>query len=212
MSAIRRIAVFACSMAVTLAQPSVVTYHNDVTRTGQNNQETILTTSNVNSTKFGKLFSYTVDGSMNAQPLYVPGVTINSQVHNVVFVVTQNDSVYAFDADSNAGANSNPLWHTSFTNLPGVTPIPSKDISKTYRDIAPVIGITGTPVIDQGKLFVVAKTKELGPPVSYVQRLHALDITTGFETTGSPVVINPTFPGTCSPNDGQGNVTFGALG
>ncbi len=192
---------------------SVLTYHYDAARTGQTNNETILTQAAVNANIFGKLFSQPVDGQVFAQPLYVPGVTINSQVHNVVFVATENDSVYAFDADSNAGDNANPLWHTSFVQPPSVVTVPSSDIKTGYSDIYPQIGITGSPVIDNGSLFVVAATKETstGGVVTYVQRLHALDITTGLDVSGSPVVIAPTFPGKCSPTDGLGNVIFGAL-
>jgi hypothetical protein len=204
---------FSISLAGMSAQStSVLTYHYDTARTGLNNTETILTQQTVNANIFGKLFSYPVDGQMYAQPLYVHGVTINGQVHNVVFAVTENDSVYAFDADSNAGANANALWHSSFIQPPGVVTVPSDDIKPGYTDVAPQIGITGTPVIDNGKLFVVAATKETnGQVVTYVQRLHALDITTGLDTTGSPVVISPTFPGLCTSNDGNGHVTFGPL-
>jgi hypothetical protein len=205
--------VFSISLAGLSAQStSVLTYHYDTARTGQNNTETILTQATVNANVFGKLFSYPVDGQMFAQPLYVPGVTINGQVHNVVFAATENDSVYAFDADSNAGANANPLWHTSFIQPPTVVTVPSGDIKPGYTDILPQIGITGTPVIDNGKLFVVAATKETnGQVVTYVQRLHALDITTGLDTAGSPLVIAPTFPGLCTTNDGHGHVIFGSL-
>ena len=101
------------------AQTSVATQHNDIARTGANTSETILTPGNVNATNFGKLFSFPVDGWVYAQPLYVAGVTIGAglpqagSTHNVVFVMTQHDSVYAFDADSSDGANSNPLWQVS---------------------------------------------------------------------------------------------------
>jgi hypothetical protein len=157
------------------AQISVVTQHNDIARTGANTSETILTPTNVISSQFGKVFSHPVDGYVYAQPLYVPGVTIGGTKHNVVFVATENDSVYAFDADNNVGANANPLWHVSL--LPsGATAVPASDLHQT--DIVPVIGITGTPVIDPaaGTLYVVAKSKESG---TYVQRLHALNITSG---------------------------------
>lgn len=185
------------SLIVSLAafgQVSVTTSRNDNHRDGQNVNETILTTQNVNTKSFGKLFSQTVDGYVYGQPLYVPNVTIQGTVHNVVYVVTEHDSVYAFDADGNTGSNANPLWFTSFINPnKGVTTVSSNDVS--CNDIVPEIGITGTPVIDPvaGTIFMIAKTKENG---KFVQRLHALDITTGLERTGSPVVIKGSVKGT----------------
>ena len=173
------------------AQISVVTQHNDIARTGANTSETMLMPSNVTTSQFGKLFSHPVDGYVYAQPLYVPGVTIGGATHNVVFVATENDSVYAFDADSNAGAtNASPLWHVSL--LPsGATAVPASDLHQT--DIVPVIGITGTPVIDPaaGTLYVVAKSKESG---AYVQRLHALSITSGADKV-TPVKLAASVPG-----------------
>ncbi len=110
----------------------VLTWHNDVERTGQNLNEAILTAANVNSTQFGKKFSYSVDGQIYAQPLYVPGVNIPGQgTHNVVYVATENDSVYAFDAD---GLVSTPLWHTSFINPPTVTTMPCTSASQPDCD------------------------------------------------------------------------------
>src|SRR5580692_10495424 len=165
------------------AYTGVLTWHNDNQRTGQNLSETILNPSNVNSKSFGKLFSYPVDGQIYAQPLYVYNVTIGGQVHNVVYVETENDSVYAFDAD---GLSTTPLWQVSFLST-GVTTVPCANVG-TCTDIPTEIGITGTPVIDStsGTLYVVAKTME---GASYVQRLHALDITTGAEKFGGPMVI-----------------------
>src|SRR6185312_1339644 len=129
---------------------------------------------NVNSTQFGKLFSFSVDGQMYAQPLLVPGVSIPGKgTHNVVYVATEHDSVYAFDAD---GTTANPLWQRNFINpAAGITTVSDDDFPEAYEDIAPEIGITGTPVIDSSSstLYVVAKTKENG---KFVQRLHALDI------------------------------------
>src|SRR5579862_8984106 len=179
---------------VSSSSASVTTYHNDNSRTGANVAETILTPSNVNPGQFGKLFSHAVDGGVYAQPLYLPKVRVaGKSVHNVIYVAKENDSVYAFDADSNAGANSFPLWHASFVNpAAGITPVSNLDVS--CSDISPTIGITGTPVIDPGSgtLYVVAKTKENG---SFVQRLHALDVTSGAEKFGGPMVISPSVPG-----------------
>ena len=196
------------------AQVSVLTYHNNIFRTGHNDKETVLTPATVNSTNFGKLFSYPVDGYVYAQPLYMPNVSIAGKgVHNVVFVATEHDSVYAFDADSNSGANAGPLWQVSFINqAQGVTTASSSDVGTS--DIVPEIGITGTPVIDgsTNTLYVVAKTKEVsGASVAFVQRLHALDITSGAEKFGAPVVIKGAAAGSGAPNDGQGHVLFNPL-
>src|ERR1700731_2302383 len=122
------------------AQVNVTTYQYNNQRTHVNNNETILTPSNVNSTNFGKLFFQSVDGYVFAQPLYVSNVTIGGVVHNVVYVATEHDSVYAFDADSNTGANAQPLWHTSFLST-GVTTVPSTNLN--CADIFPEYGITG---------------------------------------------------------------------
>jgi hypothetical protein len=190
------------------AQVSVTTYHNDIARTGQNLNETILTPANVNPNGFGLLFVQPVDGYVYAQPLYVPNVSIGGQTHNVAFVTTENDSVYAFDADSAAGANASPLWQVSFLNPPSVTTVDSAaDIECT--DLVPQIGITGTPVIDPstGTLYVVASTKENGV---FFQRLHALDMATGNEKFGGPVAIQATVPGTGFGSSG-GQVSFDAL-
>src|SRR6266571_4662860 len=178
--------------AVKLALPSgasVLTFHNDNLRTGQNLNETILNTSNVNAQRFGKRVSYPVDGQVYAQPLYVPAVTIKDHLYNVVYVATENDSVYAFDADQMHVVA--PLWKTSFLHLPDVTTVPSTDVFGKYphQDIEPSIGITATPVIDltTNTMYVVSMTKEHGN--QYMQRLHALDITTGKDRPGSPMII-----------------------
>jgi hypothetical protein len=182
----------------------MLTYHNDNGRTGQNKNETILTPSNVNSTHFGKKFTRSVDGLVYAQPLYVAGVNIpNKGTFNVVYVVTEHDSVYAFDAD---GAVSTPLWKRSFIDTAiGITPGQGSDLGN--YDIGTEIGISSTPVIDpsSGTIFVVAETKENG---TYVQRLHALSISTGAERSGSPVKIQATVNGSGVGGDGAGHISF----
>ena len=174
-----------------LAQSPVLTHRNDNSRTGQNLSETYLTPSVVNNTHFGQLFVQPLDGMSVAEPLYVPNLQINGTTHNVVFVVTLHDGVYAFDADSNAGNNSSPLWYTSLINPPGVTTVPIAEqgcIGHNFTEM----GILGTPVIDAASntMYLVAKTEENG---SYVFRLHALDIQTGQETLGGPVRIQASY-------------------
>jgi uncharacterized protein (TIGR03437 family) len=180
------------------AQVNVTTYQYDNTRAGANLHETVLTPLNVNSASFGKLFSEAVDGYVYAQPLYLANVTIPGKgAHNVIYVATEHDGVYAFDADA-AGP---PLWQVSFLTG-GATTVPNSDVS--CGQITPEIGITGTPVIDtaSGTIYMVAMTRESG---NYVHRLHALDITTGAERAGSPVVIEASYPGT---GEGGNTVVF----
>jgi len=185
--------------------PGTFTFHNDNLRTGQNTNETVLTPANVNQAQFGKLFSSPVDGLSFASPLYVANLNIpGNGFHNVVYVATEHDSVYAFDAD---GLSSTPLWHVSFL-VNGATTVPCADTGEC-GDIPNEIGITATPVIDpsSGTMYVVAKTKE---GTNYVQRLHALDITTGAEKFGGPVLIQASVPGVGDGSSG-GNVPFDAL-
>jgi hypothetical protein len=165
----------------------VLTWQNDNARDGQNTNETLLTPANVNQTTFGVVFTRSVDGNLYAQPLYVPNVSVAGfGVKNVVYVATENDSVYAFDAD---GITSTPLWKTTFVNpTGGITPIPEAESQCT--NISPWYGITGTPVIDPatGTLYVVTATKEHGTDLF---KLHALDITSGKEKFKGPVTISP---------------------
>ena len=178
----------------------VVTYHNDLSRTGQNLQETVLTPSNVNSSSFGRLFTMTVDGVIDAEPLYLSRVSLSSQgTHNVLYAVTENDSVYAFDADTGT-----QLWKVSLLKS-GETP--SGDFG--CPQITPQIGITSTPVIDRhsgpnGAIYVVAMSTTSS---TYFQRIHALDITNGQELFGGPVTVQASFPG-AGANSQNGSVVF----
>ena len=181
--------------AVQAITVNVLTYHNDVARTGQNLNESTLTTANVNSVNFGLVGNLSVDAGVDAEPLYVSNLTLAGGVHNVVYVVTENDSVYAFDADTFA-----QLWHVSVL---GANETASDN--RGCGQVSPIIGITSTPVIvlsagTHGKIFLVAMS--LDNNGSYHQRLHALDLTTGGEISGSPVAVQATFPAT------SGTTTF----
>ena len=193
------------AVAALTAQVNSLTYQYDNTRAGANLAESLLTLSNVNVKQFGKLFSYPVDGEIYGQPLYLAGVNIPGRgIHNAVYVATEHDSVYAFDADTNSGPNAGPLWVDHFLNPPNVTTVPASDTN--CDQITPEIGITSTPVIDPGSgtIYVVAMTKESsGGGVTYVHRLHALDLASGAEKPGSPVTIQATYPGT-----GEGGKTL----
>jgi uncharacterized protein (TIGR03437 family) len=186
-----RIAFSLFLLAPLAAQTNVTTYHNDNARTGQYLTETLLSPATVQPGAFGKRFAYSVDGNIYAQPLYVSRVNVAGQgLHDVVFAATTHDSIYAFDADS-PGENAAPLWQVNFLDASnGVTAIPMADVYCPV--IAPELGIIGTPVIDSiaGTLYAVAGTREPGP--TYVYRLHALDIASGAERPGSPVVIQAT--------------------
>ncbi|MDP8981179.1 MAG: pyrrolo-quinoline quinone [Acidobacteriota bacterium] len=183
--------------ALVFAVPAfaqVTTWQYDSARTGANLHETILTPANVNAAQFGKQFRRPVDGDIYAQPLYLPHVEIPGKgVHNVVYVATEHGSVYAFDAD---GQPAEPLWKVSLLGNNSTT-VRSRDVSCPF--IAPEIGITPTPVIDlnSGTLYVLARTRETRGILSprYVQRLHALAITTGAEKFGGPVEIQASVKG-----------------
>src|SRR5450631_4757922 len=194
-------ALFSLGSAALHAQVSVTTYHNDNARTGQNVQETTLTPANVNSTQFGKLFTVTVDGAVYAQPLYLANVSIGGGTHNVVYVATQHDSVYAIDADTGT-----QYWRKSLIPAGGSSVSSGTDLN--CADILTEVGITGTPAIDSttGTLYVVAKVKVNGVILQY---LHALDVSTAAEKYAGPVSIQASVPGSAS--DGNGSmVAFNA--
>ena len=187
--------------AAATAQVDVVTERYDANRLGANLQEVQLTTANVNATNFGKLWSYTVSGSVYAQPLYVRNVAIPGQgLHNVVYVVTMNDWIYAFDADSNADT---PLLSLDLTTeVPGSTSIPIIAILGYNDNIIGNVGIESTPHIDlaSNTMYLVARTRELGANCgpknpTFCQRLHAIDISTLAEKSGSPVLLGGSVPG-----------------
>jgi hypothetical protein len=177
------------------ANVPILSGHYDNLLSGWNNQETVLNPTNVNDAGFGKLFNYTVDGYTYAQPLYVPNLNVGGTTYNVVFAATEHDSLYAFNADAKTGGPNNDglLWQRSFINpANGITTMPS---GETFSgDIVPEIGITGTPIIDQATntLYVIAKTKEVrsADPANahYVQKLYAIDITTGNNRASNGVV------------------------
>ncbi|SRR5579871_1176941 len=188
----------------------VLTQHNDNGRTGQNLDETILTPQNVNFNTFGKLFSYSVDGQVYSQPLYVPNVSIPGQgTHNVIYVETQNDSLYAFDAD---GKQSTALFQVSFINpAQGITAVPCQTDGNTDIScgVYPIYGINSTPVIDPttNTMYLLTRTQNNG---NYFQTLHAIDITTGAEKFGGPVNISGSVPGAGLGSQG-GTVYFDSL-
>lgn len=193
----------------------VYTYHNDLARDGANQQEYALTPSDVNSSSFGKLFSCTVDGAVYAQPLWVANLQVNGGPHNVVYVATEHDSLFAFDADT---APCQQLWQISLIDIShggtgNETTVPTGPtgylVGKGYGDLTPESGVTGTPVIDPatGTLYVVSNSMNAAGTQFY-QRLHAIDLTTGAEKPGSPIDIAATVPGTAY---GGSSVTFQAL-
>ncbi len=196
-------------MSSATTQPvNILTNRYNLSRTGANLNEPTLTVSNVNSTDFGKLFSLTVNGSIYAQPLYVSGVTIPGKgVHNVLYVCTMADIVYAFDADSNTGANASPLWTLNLTKPPNVVAPTWKQITGSANgNVTGTVGIMSTPVINlpTKTMYLLARTIEQGV---FVQRLHAVDITTG--TDKASVEISATVSGT-GAGSVAGQITFDA--
>ncbi len=187
---------------VTSASPGVdiVTYHDDMGRTGLNPNETTLTPANVNSSQFGLIRTLAVDGKVDGEPLYLSNLSMAGQTQNVVFVVTEHDSVYAFNAGTGA-----QLWKTSILDQ---NENPSGD--QGCYQITPEIGITSTPVIDRnagphGEMFVVGMSQDASG--AYHQRLHALDVTTGADLAGSPAEVSASYPG-AGANSSGGNVIF----
>ena len=193
----------------------VFTYHNDNARDGANTQEYALTPANINSTTFGKLFSCKADGAIYAQPLWAANITVNGSKRNVVFVATEHDGLFAFDADANPCAQlwSINLIDTAHGAAPGETTIPagSTNYLVTGGDtfLSPEIGVTGTPVIDPAKntLYVVSQSvlKDLNGDNLFYSRVHAIDMATGQEKTGSPASIQGTYPGSA---EGTSTVAF----
>jgi hypothetical protein len=188
---------------VTTTAPDVTTYHYDNARDGLNAAETILTTTNVNSTSFGKLGTDTVDGRVDAEPLYLANIAVGGALRNVLYIASEHDSVFAFDADS-----GKQLWMTSLLGSGEATVTPPA----TCGQISPEIGATATPVIDRkqganGTIFVVAMSQDSGGAAH--QRLHALDLTTGAEISGGPTEIAGSYPGSGDNTQGA-NVVFDA--
>lgn len=187
-------------MPVPSGPVNILTYHDNNARTGENSNESILKPGNVNSREFGKVGFLSVQGLVDAEPLYVSQLGISSTKHNVVFVVTEHDLAYAFDADTFA-----KLWQVS---LLGPDEKPSDN--RGCGQVTPEIGVTSTPVIDlrggsHGVIYVVAMSKDSSG--KYYQRLHALDLSTGKEVLGGPQTIEATFPGSALPNT-KGQVDF----
>jgi hypothetical protein len=198
--------------ALAFAHPAVaqrmITSQYDNARTGANLGETTLNPRNVNPQQFGKLFTLKVDGDIYAQPLFLGGVEIPGKGrHDVIFIATEHDSVYAFDAYGNP---SDPLWKVSFLKG-GVTTVPARDVECPF--IFPEVGITSTPVIDadSGTLYILARTKESRGLLSsqHRQQLHALAVTTGVEKFGGPVDIKASTDGKGAASFGHNKIEFG---
>ena len=193
--------VLALLVCVSGLAADVLTYHNDNARTGQNLSETVLTPVNVGVNTFGKLFDISLDGKVDAEPLYAAAVSFPGLgTHNVLYVVTEHDSVYAFDADSGV-----QLWKASMLQSGEAT----SDV-RSCDQVSPEIGITSTPVISRsigahGTIYVVAMS--LDSSGNYHHRLHGLDLTTGAEQFSGPTEVQATYPGTGDNTDGT-NVIF----
>ncbi|MDB5321008.1 MAG: pyrrolo-quinoline quinone [Phycisphaerales bacterium] len=194
-----------------LLSVDVLTWHNDQGRTGLNSGEVMLTPANVNASTFGKLFSYPVTGQVYAQPLYVSNLTIPGKgVHNVIFVVTQNNDVYALDANSNAGVGSGVLWHV---NLGLAAATPNSFFANRYgpyHDINPQVGITSTPVIDRATntMYLDAFTNDVAGQNVYSHHIHAIDLTTGADKL-TPKLVTAAMKGNGVGGDGT-TITFAA--
>jgi len=190
------------------ALPGVLTYHNDLQRDGSNPQEYALTPSSVAPATFGKLFSCPVDGAVYGQPLWVPGLTIAGGIHNVIFVATQHDSVFAFDADASPCVT---YWQVSLLDTlhggtANETPVAWNDVGECYGDVYPEIGVTGTPVINpKTSTIYLVSASEKNPTspgncsassAEFFHRLHALDLATGSEKFNAPITVAASVPGT----------------
>ena len=195
------ISALALSATASVRGEDVLTYHNNNARTGLNPSETILTAHNVNFAHFGLLYSDPADGKVDAEPLYVSNLNMpRAGTHNVLYVATEHDTVYAYDADTGKS-----LWQVTLLSEGEVPSDP-----RNSDQITPEIGVTSTPVIDRsagpnGTIFVVAMSKDASG--NYYQRLHALDLATGDETENGPVTVTATYPG-LGPGSTNGQVSF----
>lgn len=187
-----------------------MTRYYDNTRSGLNSQESILNPATVVASNFGKLFTLPVDEYIYGQPLYLPGLSIPGQgTHNVIFVTTENDTVYAFDAD-HKGA---PLWSTTLLGS-GEEAVPCDGVNASDHldgcGIAPVLGVTATPVISLANNAIYVEARSALPSDAYLHKLHALSLTTGAEMFGGPVLIQASVPGTAS-DAVNGKVNFNSM-
>ncbi len=197
----------------------VFTHHNDGSRDGANTQEYALTSTNVTTSTFGKLFSCAVDGDVFTQPLWVPNLSVGGGIHNVVFVATQHDTAFAFDADANpcvqywqgtASLGEVNLLDAAHGGTGGETSVPWNEVGYGYGDIYPEVGVTGTPVIDPAtRTIYLVSTSQNSAQGTFYQRLHALDLATGNEKFGAPVSIAASLPGVGDGSSG-GLVSFSA--